>query len=306
MTSAAVSWTADQCRQISAAWLRDDRVTQHAATSAERRCTADDARQRGIGGEAAGLVSYKTSGNDSEFQIPTSPHAVRERRIKSLRRNVWASGKLISNSVPSGYRCWFVTLTYRGVADWTPRHISEAIRAFRHWCKKRSLKPRYVWVAELQQRGAMHYHLAVWLPAGISCPMWDKGGRNYAPFWPHGMTNRQLARNAVAYLMKYMSKVGTYHEYPKHARIHGAGGLEPDDRQTKSFLNYPTWLKQIAAVGETCIRAGRRVVRETGEILESPFQLVRRHRALYLRAVREIPETWVSGPWSRYTPEVTA
>lgn len=298
MTAAAVTpadWSA-----LSAQWRDDDRLTAYAARSAERRAAAADARQRGLSGEAAGLVSYKTSGDDHEFPISTDVHAVRERRIKSLRRNVWAAGKLHANNAAKGDRCWFVTLTYRGVSDWSPRHISEAIRSFRHWCKKRGLVPRYVWVAELQQRGAMHYHLAVWLPAGVSCPMWDKGGRNYAPFWPHGMTNRQIARNAVGYLMKYMSKVGIHHEYPKHARIHGCGGLAPSDRATKAFFNFPVWLRQVVGVGESTVRSGRRVVRETGEILRSPFELVRKRGGMYLRAVREIPAIWVSGPWSRW------
>ena len=196
-------------------------------------------------------------------------------------------------------RCWFVTLTYHGVDDWQPRHLSEAFRAFRHWCKKRSIRPRYVWVAELQQRGALHYHIALWLPVGVSCPMWDKGGRNYTPFWPHGMTNRTLAKNAVGYLMKYMSKVGKYHEFPKGARIYGAGGLEPEQRQFKSWLNYPQWLKQVCAVGESVIRAGRRVLRETGEVLRSPYEIVRRYGSMYLRTVRPVPDAWVSGAWSR-------
>lgn len=292
-------------------WDRDTRLWEIAAESLNASFAAkgDDAapvhaRSAGSGDEAAGLVSYKTSGNDPVSDLPvvisTDPLAVRDRRIKALRRNVWAAGKLLSNAHGKNWRCWFVTLTYRGVDDWSPRHISEALRRFRHWCKKRGTAPHYVWVAELQQRGAMHYHLAIWLPSGLSCPMWDKPQRDGAAFWPHGMTNRQLARNAVGYLMKYMSKIGKHHEYPKHARIYGAGGLEQQDRQIRSWLNWPTWLKQLHGVGEVVVRKGRRMVRETGEILASPYRLLRTRYGLQLQTVGPVPETWASGPYSAW------
>lgn len=259
------------------------------------------ARSAGAGDSGAGLVSSKTSAPELfsvPSIIPTDDQSLRERRISSLRKNVWSAGKLLSNAHGKGWRCWFVTLTYRGVDDWSPRHLSEAFDRFRKWCKKRGTKPRYVWVAELQQRGAMHYHLAIWLPAGLSCPMWDKPTRDGFAFWPHGMTNRQLARNAVGYLMKYMSKVGKHHVYPKHARIYGAGGLDVQDRAIRSWLNFPQWLKQLHGVGEVVRRQGRRLVLATGEILCSPYEVMWTGGGLQLRTVGTVPDRWVDGPYS--------
>ncbi len=89
-----------------------------------------------------------------------------ERRVKRLRRQVWAAGHLQRFRTPNGVRenVWFVTLTYRRVHDWQPRHISKCLKAARRWCHLRGVPFRYLWIAELQQRGALHYHLAIWLP----------------------------------------------------------------------------------------------------------------------------------------------
>lgn len=294
---------------LATAWADDARLERlsvqsinHAFTWGNDGAAPVHPRSGGAGDESAGLVSYKTSGHGPVFEQPltisTDPMMVRERRVKALRRNVWAAGKLLSNAHGKGWRCWFVTLTYRGVDDWSPRHISDALKRFRHWCKKRGTAPHYVWVAELQERGAMHYHLAIWLPFHLSCPMWDKSTRGAAPFWPHGMTNRQLARNAVGYLMKYMSKVGKYHEFPKGSRIYGAGGLDAQDRQIRAWLNWPQWLKQLHGVGEVVTRHGKRLVRETGEILCSPYKVVRSGFGLQLLTVGTVPERWASAPYS--------
>lgn len=270
------------------------------ALGQERRADAVDARSAASAAVAAGLVPSTTSGNGA-VSISFDKAIQRETRIKALRKNVWAAGTLINQQKDRGFRCWFVTLTYRGVDDWKPAHLSDAMRRFRHWCKGLGFAPSYVWVAELQQRGAMHYHLAVWLPSHVSMPMWDKSGRGRSAFWQHGMTNRQLARNAVGYLMKYMSKIGKHHEYPKGARVYGAGGLTEPNRKIRSWLNWPQWLKQTHGVGEVVRRGGVRVVRETGEILEAAFVTLRTVGGLLLLPVRPLPTRWADGPYSSWT-----
>ncbi len=87
------------------------------------------ARCAPTGGEAAGLVSSKTSG-PAFLDIGFSRNLVMERRVKRLRRQVWAGGHLQRFGTPNGMRenVWFVTLTYRGVDDWQPRHISKCLK----------------------------------------------------------------------------------------------------------------------------------------------------------------------------------
>lgn len=246
------------------------------------------------GGEAAGLVSSKTSG-PSFLEVSFSRKLVMERRVKRLRRQVWAAGHLQRFRTPNGTRenVWFVTLTYRGVHDWQPRHISKCLKAARRWCQLRGVPFRYLWVAELQQRGALHYHLAIWLPKRLQLPMFDKQG-----WWPHGMTQRVIAKNAVGYLMKYLSKISPFHEFPKGVRLYGLGGLTQQARSICSWLNLPSWCKQRFGVGELKTVADRRVVRATGEILETLYRRVFQPSGMRLYPNGPLPARWADGPYS--------
>jgi hypothetical protein len=201
--------------------------------------------QRAASAAGAGLVPYKTSGN---LIVNLTVQACAMRRVKRLKKSVWASGHL-HGLAAKGHRaaqCWFVTLTYVGVKDWKPRHISEALRGYRGWCKAKGYPCRYTWVAELQSRGAVHYHLLAWLPVGVHMPHWDKStqtrlGRTRAEFWPHGMTNTQPSKSGVGYLMKYLSKLGELTVFPPGLRLYGMGGLDAVGRAVRGWLNLPGW-----------------------------------------------------------------
>jgi len=171
-------------------------------------------------------------------------------RLARLRKNVGASARLHSVNQPKGFqkdRVIMVTLTYAGDnGDWEPRHISRLIKCLRQWCKRRAVSCRYVWVAELQKRGVIHYHMAIWLPKGLTLPKPDKQG-----WWPHGMTKIEQARKPVAYLMKYLSKDTSkcFGSFPRGARIYGVGGLN-DLRCVRRWLNYPRFIKCRSDVNE--------------------------------------------------------
>lgn len=237
---------------------------------------------------AGGLVPYKTS--VPEFFIPLDANAQADARVRRLKRSVWASGHLHALA-DNGFRpavCWFVTLTYRGVDDWRADHIKEAVNRFRKWCKRVAVPCRYTWVAELQQRGAVHYHLLAWLPVGVSMPFWDKAHGKRAAFWPHGWSNTEKARAGVGYLMKYLSKLGTLSRFPKGLRLYGIGGLSQDGRSVRAWFNLPAWAKRAHGVGELARCAGRLVVRATGEILEPVYRVRFVLGALVVSQLREV------------------
>ena len=253
---------------------------------------------------ATGLVPFKTSG-PAYLEIEFNSEEVQKRRVSRLRRTVWACGHLQRLCALPGHRenVWFVTLTYRGVNDWQPLHLSRCLKTVRKWCKKRCVRFRYVWVAELQKRGAMHYHLAIWLPKHVQLPKFDKQG-----WWPHGMTQRVIAKNPVGYLMKYLSKLGPLQAFPKGARIHGYGGLTQQARGVCSWLTLPSWCKQRFGVGEVKQTARGRVVRDTGEILAPMYRRVLSPAGMRLYPNGPIPERWADGPYStmRQPEEVPA
>ena len=257
-------------------------------------------RSGDTGAALPGLVSFKTSGPPDYLEISFDDDIVQKRRVKKLRTQIWARGQLHTINRPKGFRenVWFVTLTYRGVYDWRPRHISDCLKALRKWCKRRGVPFRYVWVAELQQRGALHYHLAVWLPKKIQLPKLDKQG-----WWPHGMTQRIIAKSGVGYLMKYLSKITPAHRFPKGVRIHGSGGLNQQARNICSWLNLPSWCKQQYGVGEVKTSHGRRVVCATGEIIAPMYRRVFTSSGMFLYPNAELPVRWADGPYSTLMPQ---
>lgn len=256
-------------------------------------------------GGAAGLVPSKTKGNVATISF--AKPIVAERRIKRLKRSVWASGHL-HPMAENGFRphqCWFVTLTYRGVKDWQPNHIKESIRKYRNWCKRKGVPCRYTWVAELQSRGAVHYHMLAWLPQGVRMPHWDRTYGTSSSFWPHGISNTQKALSGVGYLMKYLSKLGELTIFPKGLRLYGIGGLNQAGRQVRSWLNLPEWVKAEYGVGEIKRAAGRFLVLATGELLEAAYSVCRIPSGIVVKPLRQLAKCFHQGAYSSF-PRATA
>jgi len=276
----------------------------------------DGQAQRDAGAEGAGLVPYKTTLDSTKLDayrsflgdriIDLGATPVAERRIKRLKRSVWASGHL-HGMADNGFRpsvCWFVTLTYKPGIEWSKEHLGASVQGYRNWCQSRKVPCRYTWVAELQSRGAVHYHLLAWLPRGVRMPMWDRRtatarGKERKAFWSYGMTNRQVAKSGVGYLMKYLSKLGEFTRFPKGLRLYGIGGLNSVGRDVRRWFNLPEWVKNEYGVGEILRRTGGLVVRATGEILEPAFSVLRVPAGLVLRQLRELAPRLHDGAYSR-------
>lgn len=202
-------------------------------------------------------------------------------RLARLRRSVGFGARAHSVS-ERGHRtdvAWMVTLTYRGVDDWRPDHVTNAVNAMRKWLARMGLACRYVWVAEMQKRGAIHYHLCVWLPRGQRMPKWDTRG-----WWPHGMSQRVVARNAIGYLLKYLSK-GTDLAFPKGARVHACGGLEHSLRRAKRWLGLPRFVQRLSSTSDKWERAegggwtapdGSHFASEFRQVLVGPERYIQR------------------------------
>lgn len=269
--------------------------------------------QRADRAEGAGLVPYKTS-LDSSLEISFSAPVVAERRVKRLKKAVWASGHL-HGLAQKGFRPaipWFVTLTYAAANAWIPRHVSKAVQGFRNWCESKGVPCRYTWVAEIQPKrlertgeAVVHYHLLAWLPVGRSMPKWDmttrkaRGGLRPA-FWQHGLTNTEKAFSGVGYLMKYLSKLGELTIFPDGLRLYGIGGLTSQGRAVRRWYNLPAWVKLVAGVGDVCKVGNAYVMRETGEVLETPYKVVKTQFGLIITALCEIPARWFAGAYSTW------
>lgn len=228
---------------------------------------------------APGLVPYTTSDTQGSTLLELSKILHVSSRLSRLRRmkhHVRTASRLVKETMSrsgSKWRALFVTLTYRPGVDWSPRHITSFIKCAKQWASRRGAAFGYVWVAEVQRRGAVHYHLVAWLPSGLRLPRPDKRG-----WWKWGSTNVQsVKRNAVGYLMKYVSKGihGDDPDLPSGARICGSGGLDSLARDEFHFWRLPRYVRECISVGDRCRRrpGGGWVCPKTGEFWRSDYGL---------------------------------
>lgn len=168
----------------------------------------------------------------------------RTARLEKLRKTVYNAGMGIEDDVSATgikHTCWFITLTYKEVLAWRAQHIRDYFKRLRSYFYRKNIALRYVWVAELQKRGAVHYHILLWLPKGTRMPKSDTRG-----WWIHGSTETKPARKRVGYLMKYASKdkFDADHDFPKGCRLYGFGGVSIDVRRRIRWWRAPARVRK--------------------------------------------------------------
>lgn len=232
---------------------------------------------------ALGFITNATSVSEAHDVQENRP--LRERlavnreasRIKRMRTAVGHAARLLHFDAHSerNAQLWnkkFITLTYADVDGWEAGHFAKFRNAMAMWCRRRKIRLRYVWVAELQKRGALHYHVVVWLPKGKFLPHADAQG-----WWPHGMTNIVTAQSPIGYITKYASKTTVEQAmgYPRGARMCGHGGLSSEGRRHVRYWQSPMWVRD-ALTGRADIRkvSGGYMDKFTGEFLPSPWRVV--------------------------------
>jgi hypothetical protein len=216
---------------------------------------------------ASGLVNTATSPTDDLIHINSH-----ESRLRGMRLSVITAARLIDEAIQRGgfrYRRVMLTFTYRNVDDWRPRDISQALEAIREYMRRRGHRLIGVWTSELQERGAVHYHIVLWLPHRFSLPFADKRG-----WWRHGMTSSEWARNAVGYLVKYVSKGTGPHRFPRGCRIHGAMGLSRLQRMERRWWRFPRYVRErfVDWRGDVArAKGGGFVEKESGDWLPAQY-----------------------------------
>ena len=200
-----------------------------------------------------------------------------------LQEQFAAEGLKFNRRGRMGYRCLFVTLTYRPGETWAPDHIKQTLQACRKWHDRLGLKMRYVWVAELQERGVVHYHIIFWLRNGYTFPEFDTRG-----WWPYGMSNIKSAQKPVGYLVHYAKKAkDTAHEFPAGARIHGCGGLEVHARIEARWWRATKQAREYfgGVVMNIHKITGGWVHRPTGELWRTPWRVLKINGLLHLTKI---------------------
>jgi hypothetical protein len=263
-----------------------------AALAHARSCARfDQQRAQQEARSASGLVSVSTTCRSGSVVVDWSENCIsidpKASRVTRLRKGLGIAAKQLHNQGSKRQQIWMQTLTYAGDnRNWRPEHISRYLDGLRKWHYARtgSKTVRYAWVAELQQRGVIHYHVIVWLEGGLTPPKGDMPWKSvdrkgitqwHPPMWPHGMSRRDKATSPVAYLMKYASKIESKNvgAFPHGARIHGAGGLDPSGRCIRRWVLWPAYVQGNASVADHFKPApgGGYINAETGEVLQAEF-----------------------------------
>jgi hypothetical protein len=195
-----------------------------------------------------GISIYGYDKNKQFFSL--NPEEMRIRRLSKkldhFFRFTYQTGKYAQSTTSKGtFYPVLVTLTYPSNKEWDKRDITKVVDGYRkHW--KQSMGQcaahfRYCWVAELQKRGVIHYHLVLWCKRGHSMPKPDT-------YFKKGHTKIEGIRKGVwNYLKKYLSKGSkdTKGGFPKGARIFGSGGLPRGERAIIAYDALPNYIKTI-------------------------------------------------------------
>lgn len=176
--------------------------------------------------------------------IKYDPIERQRRRVARMRVAVWAAISCIArNDPPQACTSVMLTLTYAEVDGWGARDIRQAVR----WARGVGCKG-YVWVAELQKRGAVHYHLLVQWP---SEKPWIKPNESNGA-WGKGFTWVTPDVKSPWYLLKYIQKGISDEErnvYPKGLRLYGVSQylvrrMDFTERLAYRGLQLPAWYRQ--------------------------------------------------------------
>lgn len=249
------------------------------------------AQSSNLGQKAAKFLSDSAAGAGlvySQTSVPCTPEKIRidpiATRLKRIQTSVLTAARLHVQQ-KAKWKVAMVTMTYRPDVDWEPGQVTDLMRSIRKFLASRGVELRYVWVQEFTKKGRPHYHLLLWLPYGLTLPKPDKRG-----WWPYGMTKIEWARNAIGYIAKYASKADSLHMPAKGARMHGSGGLRDEALLEQRWWKLPTWAREITVPDDCCRRkeGGGLLIPATGEILESPWEVLFGGGNVYIRRKQPI------------------
>ena len=179
------------------------------------------------------------------------------------------------------------TLTYPPNVAWSKNHVKEFVRLlYRH---NPNLPRVYAWVAELQLRGALHYHIV--LPDGFvdwadAWKIWEGviGACGRVDF-SRPAAKQGKGSGVALYLSGYVSKMEQkIGHFPRGARKYGFGikGLSEGARLVVRRDALPSWVRVATSKKDLPKRAKVGGGFVNGEVkLESPYKVLGFRRVLW-------------------------
>ena len=128
----------------------------------------------------------------------------RKRILKDIKRRLRIMLK--------GYDCSYqITLTYRDFSDYNKSDIKRFLSSFTRVLRKHNISFKYFWVAEIQKRGMIHYHILFFFNVRDRKKIFKYMSKERIDrLWNKGYTfitfSRQTIRKAYNYATKYLLK----------------------------------------------------------------------------------------------------
>src|SRR5437016_9155329 len=124
------------------------------------------------GGASPGLDFFQQSAQSVEPEVASFEVDTHSQRLKRLRFTVCRTATLLQEETREKRlrrKVAMLGATYRPGVEWEPGHVRSLIRNIQQWLRNQGHGAvPIVWVGELQRRGAVHYHAAIWLPKGVT------------------------------------------------------------------------------------------------------------------------------------------
>jgi len=157
-----------------------------------------------------------------------------------------------------GYDCSYqLTLTYRDFSDYRKSDISRFLNSFLRMFRYRGIRFSYFWVAEIQKRGMIHYHILFFLHSRDRRKVFDLFRKERIDrLWGKGYTfitfSRRTMKKAYSYAVKYLLKtvrreddfylelVLFFREYAGRFRLYGMSQIRRFPRGMRKNLNIQT------------------------------------------------------------------
>lgn len=189
----------------------------------------------------------------------------RKRQRKRLKAIINVANKMASREKRQAI-C--MTLTYSDSRLFDKNHISRFIDNLRRWLKREHQTTLiYTWV--LERATQLHYHLTIWLPAGILLDF-----NRLDRWWSWGSTWTERCRdlNRWADYMAKFDKPDIF--FRKGTRLYGYGGLDAVAKIALARTSMPVWLLKILPRDDHARRivGGGWVNLNTGERYLSPYR----------------------------------
>jgi hypothetical protein len=140
-------------------------------------------------------------------------------------------------------RMVMIMLTYAKVEDYSPGHIRDYMKKLKQSIGKNLYG--FAWVCEIQERGAVHYHLIMVTKKGARIPTPDKSG-----MWGHGISGIHTAKTPY-YLLKYTGKERQkdLSRYPKSCRLYSVSYRLPEGH-VKAFYEAKKDLDKLPVIDD--------------------------------------------------------